>query len=94
MDRELKEEAERIRKENQVLLQKEREQMNGPGSTTSEEEFESHSTHKRIEVDDSSSNLTSMLRGHAEQQPPSITDSELSSKKVTMHCGQPVPLAR
>ena len=35
MDREMKEEAERIRKENQAFLQKEREQMRSNGSTAS-----------------------------------------------------------
>ena len=35
MDREMKEEAERIRKENQAFLQKEREQMKSNGSTAS-----------------------------------------------------------
>ena len=35
MDREMKEEAERIKKENQVLLKKEREQMKSSSSTAS-----------------------------------------------------------
>ena len=64
MDREMKEEAERIRKENQAFLQKEREQMKSSSPTTSSceeivDEIESTGrshTHEHETRDISSSN--------------------------------------
>ena len=81
IDREMKEEAERIRKENQALLQKEREQMKSSSSTASSVADEAMEELERVVISqDEKQNETETEASHVDSQDKPTTQSQLPSR--------------